>query len=976
MRMIPLSADWEDGWQLEVNGQYTGSADRRGLFAMCHPWEVSRTGDYAQVTRRVEVPADWQGPRVLSFMAADSHHGREFVPDEWEYNTDVDIFIGHRFSQLLVDGDVVWEMDVAETDTPVEHLCSLVTDNMESIGLFWGPGKRRYAGPRFGDVDDPPPYFDVYHCVDLSDRVKPGDAFELTLRIFDRVGSDVMLPEDVHGITSEEPEDNRARFEMIAWWADLQLLNEQTTAETTFHERIALASISEERPAVLRGDCVEMTVARGETLPPVPYPVWGGIPFPQGALRDPDQVSLTTTGGVDIPVQTRALSRWTGDGSVQWLDLTCVVPVGVRTVLMRYGDQATRVPAAPALTVSREGDLVSVHADQVSLSMREGSAALLERFQAVGGPPLGPVTGVLNQQMVGYTYAHNTVVREVEVEEAGPVRTSIALRGQLDDGQGHVFGRFTARVWAWAGSPLFSLTFRVFQDTEHPVTIVHELLLEMGTAPLGAVSGAVTSAWHGPLSSGRFPELELRQETAHEYTVSGRDQLEAGEHAPGWMAAQGTTGGVGCGVRWFWQQCPKTLTLTPERLTVGLFGKRRHREWLADSGPTSFMTRGEAKRHSLWIMPYAGAQSVELLQQVQQAWDARPHLLNREWFAAARVAGNLSPVDDVHFPEMAEWLRRLVVHESSKDVYGIRDWRETLWCQNYRGRAANALLLYFAGGDGAWQDYFEQTMLHNLDVDTIHYDPEHPDWVGALRSWCPFHTVSGPAFHVNSNCQDQFLHYFFTGEPDSLTEAQLAAQYIARQSGNQDRSARYEGWPLAQMAIAYTWTGDAAYRQSAEAFLDFAHRYTHPRRGAYAEVHGSFSHRGIVPFMTGYLGYGLIRYHQATGDERAARLLVALSEAAVYEASDGNGGYHYSPNPRLSAPHGFLPSANIGGMLAYAYRLTGESWFARQAWLCYRRLSDEVKAFGSFHSLDMSQTAGELLSGIALARQRGDLDGC
>ena len=62
------------------------------------------------------------------------------------------------------------------------------------------------------------------------------------------------------------------------------------------------------------------------------------------------------------------------------------------------------------------------------------------------------------------------------VEEAGPVRAAIALRGQLDDGAGHVFGRFTARVWAWAGSPLISLTFRVFQETDHPVAIVYELL--------------------------------------------------------------------------------------------------------------------------------------------------------------------------------------------------------------------------------------------------------------------------------------------------------------------------------------------------------------------------------------------------------------------------------------------------------------------------------------------------------------------
>lgn len=979
MRTVSLSADWDDDWRFEARGQYAGGADRRGIFAMRHPWEASREGDYAQVSRRVTIPADWQGPRVLSFMAADSHHGRDYIYDEWRDETDVDIFAGHRFCQALVDGEVAWELDVAETDAPVDHQCSLIAHTLKPIGLFWGPGARRYPGAQAPTGDgDPPPFFDVYRCVDLSGRVKPGDSFLLTLRVCDRVGSETVLPGDVHGFGSEDPADNRGRFQMTAWWADVCLVDEETVPARVVADRVALAPVHDDTPGPAAGGGVELTIVRGEALPPVPYPLWGGVPFPPGALADPDRVSLAAADGAAIPVQSRARSRWAADGSVQWLDLTCVVPPGVRGVLLRYGTGAAPAPIASPVAVTRDGDRVSIGTGELSLELREGSAALLESFQAAGGPAWGPVTGVLDEQMVGYTHAHRTVVERVEVEEAGPVRAAVALHGRLDDGQGHRFGRFTARVWVWAGCPLFSFTFRVFQDSDHPVAIVHQLLLEVGQPALEGLHGAFTSAWRGPLQPGRLEELELRQEQAHAYAVTGRATLESGEHAPGWVGAQGALAGgagagLGCGVRWFWQQCPKTLTLTPDRLIVGLFGRRRHREWLLDAGTTSFMTRGEAKRHSLWFMPYAGERSPELLQQVQAAWDARPHLLNREWVAASGAVGNLAPLDGARRPELAEWLRRLREHEMGEPLYGIRDWLETRWCQNYRGRAANALLLHFAGAGEHWQDYFEQVMHHNLDVDTIHWEPEHPDWVGALRSWSPFHTMDGPAFHVGSNCQDQFLHCFFTGEPDSWDEAQRAARYIARQHGNQDRSARYEGWPLAQMAIAYAWTGEADFQQSAEAFLDYAARYTHPRRGAYDEVHGSFSHRGIVPFMTGYLGYGLIRYHQATGDARAARLLVALAEASVIEASDGQGGYPYSPNPKLAAPNGAPPSVNIGGMLAYAYRLTGDPWFARQAHLTCRRLIDDAGEQMSFVSLDMCQNLGELLSGLDLARRRGDL---
>jgi len=981
MQTLPLSSSWEDDWQFQAHGKYTGRADRRGVFSMSHPWEESSAGDYGQITRRVTWPGDWHGPRVLSFMAADSHHGREYIPDEWVYSMDVDIFVGHRFSQILINGQVAWEMDVAETDSPIEHLCSLTTDNMKEIGLFWGPGTRRYPSARFGaGVKDPPPYFDVYHFVDLADRVQPGESFDLTLRVYDRVGSAEVLADDVHGVMSEKPVDNRSRFQMIAWWADLCLVNERKAVESTFSDRITLDPVIEAAPAG-NLDSVEMHISRGETLPPVPFPIWGGVPFPRDALYDSNAVRLTTMEDGGIPVQTRVLSRWSGDGSVQWLDLTCVVPPGVRKVMLHYGEGQARPSSGASenanIAVSRADGLVTVDAGAVALSIRQGSASLMDSFRAAGGPELGPVKGILNQQMLGDIYSHKTVISEVEVEEEGPVRASIALRGTLDDGQGHIFGRFTARVRVWAGSPLISLTFRVFQDMEQPVPIVHELLLEMGSAGLRDVQGAFTDEWHGPMATRRLEELELRQEQAHEFKVTGIEELQSGEHAPGWMGAQGLTSdgavaGVGCGVRWFWQQCPKTLTLAADKLTVGLFGKRRRIEWTIDAGPTSVMTRGEAKRHSLWLMPHVGEQRTDVWHKVQAAWDARPHLLNREWFAASKVLGNLVPFPSPDFPETEEWLKKLDQYESSKDVHGVRDWRETMWCQNYRGRAANALLLYFASGKGEWQDYFEQVMSHNLDVDTIHCAPGHADWVGAPRGFGPFHTLNLPGWHISSNCQEQFLHYSFAGEPDSLGEAELAAKYIARQSGNQDRSARYEGWPLAQMSIAYTWTGDDAYLKSAGEFLRYAHLYTHPRRGAYDEVHGSFSHRGIVPFMTGYLGYGLMRYHAATEDERAAKLLVALSEAAASEATDGKGGYRYSPDPRLSAPHEFPPALNIGGMLAYSYRLTGDAWFARQAMLCYDR--HKQAGLSNFASLDMSQSVGELLSGIALARQRGDLN--
>ena len=433
--------------------------------------------------------------------------------------------------------------------------------------------------------------------------------------------------------------------------------------------------------------------------------------------------------------------------------------------------------------------------------------------------------------------------------------------------------------------------------------------------------------------------------------------------------ADGQASGLACGVRWFWQQAPKSLTVTPGSIIVGLFARRQRDDWALDS-PLYFMTRGEAKRHYLWLLPHAGDLPVELINQVQAAWDARPHLLNGAWIAQSGVLGNFVPHNPARFSAMDRFLRQWDKSELGYARYGIRDFRETVWCQNYRGRAANGLLEYFESGRGEWQDYFEQVMNHNLDIDTIHFDPEHPAWVGAIRSYSPYHTTGGPSHGINSNCQDQFLHYFFAGEPDSLDEARQAAAHIAGLGADLGRSARAEGWPLGQMALAWLWTDNPAYKKAADGFLDYAWHYTHPRRGAYDEIHSTFSHRGIVPFMTGYLGFGLIRYHEATGSEKAAKLLVALAEATVSETGDGNGGFWYSPSTSQRIWGGTSWSALVGGMLAYAYRLTGTRWFAEQAALCHDRLTTDPKAT---ISLDMAPLLGELLAGLELAETRGDL---
>lgn len=948
-----LSSDWGE-WETDVCGKYETWSDHRGIYTMRHPWKESAAGDYAQVSRVVRLPDDWDGPVYLHFFATDDHHGVGYDPADWPHYVGADIFWGHRFAQVLIDDRVVWEQDVAESDSP---------------------GWRDRSG--FA-------YTGFRQVVDLTGRITPGQAVRLALRILDRVGSGERLTGDVHQAQYWEPPDlDRAEtnrcFDFTAWWGDVTLAPVQSVPEITYETRLMGALVPEASGADTEDERgprrVTLRIQHADLLPDMAYPLWGGLPFPRGTVSEPDQIRLLDDGEA-VPSQVTVLSRWLDDNSVQWAWVSVMARAGQTLYTLECGPGVGSESVATGLHVC-EGERIVVDTGAARLVLPvPGETCLAKEFALADGVGYGPVTGRLNQQMLGWLREHETHCEAVVVEEGGPVRASVKVTGYLIDAEGNRFGRFVARWWAWAESPLLSLTFRVFQDTDQRVAMVDDFVVEVRTPPAEDVCGGFSvRTFDWPLPEGQVRELELRQSSDTEYAITGRrsETLEAGDHAPGWVVSrrgvpEGRAQSLACGVRWFWQQAPKTLTVTPDRILLGLFQRRGRDDWDLDS-PIYYMTRGEAKRHQIWLLPHVGCLTASQLGQIQTAWDARPHLMSQEWFAESGVLGNIGRHGPDQFADLDAQLRVWDESELGGVRYGIRDFRETKWCQNYRGRAANGLLEYISSGRPQWQTYFEQVMAHNLDVDTIHFEPEMPCWVGAIRSYSPYHTTGEASHGINTNCQDQFLHYYFVGEPDSIDEARMAADYIARLRGDQGRSSRQEGWPLAQMSMAYLWTGEERYLRAAEGFLTYAQKYTHPRRGAYDEIHSTFSNRGMVPFLTGYLGFGLLRFHECTGDTRAASLLVALTEALISETGDGRGGFTYSPCPAMRGLGPLWGTMLVGAMAAYAYRLTREVWYAERALECYERIvTDEAKG------LDMAPILPEMLAGLSLARREGAIE--
>ena len=283
-----------DRWRTTTSGPYDVVLDIRDLYQINAHWEISRAGHHGALSTTVTLPADWVRPWRLRFFQADDYQAggidRSQAAD-WFAETG---FVGHRFKQVLVDGRLVWEKDVADT----------------------GTGQ--------------------YEEVDLSWVVRPGQSFDLTFRVFDRVASDVELEGDYFRIRSEafRPQDHPAwhepstykRFETRTYWGDVVLHDATVTASAAAS---AYDWLEGARPQGAwergrRGTPAEGPIGltletdAAAPLPKAGYPVRSGVPFAQGMLPAGRPVALRDPGGAVVPLQTTVLSRWP-DGSTRWL---------------------------------------------------------------------------------------------------------------------------------------------------------------------------------------------------------------------------------------------------------------------------------------------------------------------------------------------------------------------------------------------------------------------------------------------------------------------------------------------------------------------------------------------------------------------------------------------------------------------------------------------------------------------------------
>ncbi len=531
-------------------------------------------------------------------------------------------------------------------------------------------------------------------------------------------------------------------------------------------------------------------------------PVTFGVPLPEGLIQDPARLRLVGPDGRQAPVAFRAVNRWRKDGSIQWVhgDFLADVPARGRVVYrLRISDEAAPPPPAQ-LRLTESGDRVTVNTGAAEFTVYKTGPIL-------DGPGLKGADFLLRSDERVYK-ASQWTASDLVVEERNPLRAVIRRTGS------HAWVNnkdraldYVVRIVAYAGRP--------------HIRVIYSFINRQGTLMSDFV---------------RLDGLWLQARLERHASPMLVEQLGAVPRRPGWFEA----GGVGFGMRWFWQLYPKGFEVRAD-------GVVRFALFPETARPQNIYT-GVAKTHEL-LLSFGGenlsAQLDDPLYAVAPAkWYTRdtralgrlvessPEAIRPEfwplvqkydrWLVACRDAVLARrdrgfeflgrKLNEYGMLNFGDAMHKLTA-DSSKSDYGIH------WDTEYYDFPHALFLHFFRTGDMKSYRTAMEAAAHLADVDISHYEAE-TGYHGAARTgpglnhWTRYSNgvfvSSGSwAFYKNEGLLDRWL---LTGDLWSRDVGRLSADWGVNYNGlDLQSNTRSIGHGLFAQMKAYEVLGDQKY---------------------------------------------------------------------------------------------------------------------------------------------------------------------
>ena len=660
-------------------------------------------------------------------------------------------------------------------------------------------------------------------------------------------------------------------------------------------------------------------------------PVSLGIPFPQGALKNPTAFGIENL-GTPVPVQTDITAHWP-DGSVKWMmaHFEADLP-GNRAHEMAFawdGSVANPTPAEKVL-ISETAEGIEIDTGVLRVVCARKNFDLFRKVNLNGKDIFGPgaFSGFSLSDADGNRFATSDIAH-IAVVESGPVRGLVELSGTHTGEKGSLFD-FRILIEAWAGKPFLRVEYQFINREDAKSIDLSEIALRFQSAASGDVRCALAEGYYRTGVKQGPGEMVLNAESIIFQGVEHVMEVFYGDFWADWCDGEK---GVCITPFQAHQNFPKGLKVHDRGIDVGILP--------AGESPIK-MLQGVAKTHRMQFCFHGPELSLDdVVVQSLQFQYPDVGILPETWYRDAHVWENLFP-ENKYLPverriiDMADNRNRGLgmMHWGDGPDHGYtqqgRGKGELVWTNNEYDFPHAMFLLFAKTGERRFRDTGLVAAQHWVDVDFCHKSDD-PLKMGGQ----PIHTaghVTGGVTPSHEWTEGLLDYYHFTGRREAREKAISIADNMIRHLESPKFSqvggfaARETGWAMRGLIGVYSETRDEKYlnacRKIAEQFLDWKREW-----GAFLAPYTAHS-LVRVPFMISIAVNALYRYYTASKDERVPPLIVEEMGDLLDHCVKPDGRFFYKELPSLHRRAGGPREMEA---LCHAYDLSGEQRFLDQA---------------------------------------------
>ena len=899
---------------VETTASFESWIDNRDLLVMRHPWVSSSTGGYASASVVREIPSNLKPPLRLSLYVSD-----DYFNDFWRAKNDCwlggDGFYAHRFKEVWVNGELLWESDVADANPP----------------------------DRSGTV-----------VLDLP-RVQPDSEIKVELKLVDRVSSLVELASDTQHISTTETHAEKpgdpARFMTHVYWGDIAILSTDENPPVSLlpHSRLVEELHHERCPVLPCSDSevsfpLEFKLQTAAPLPNCGVPVRCGIPLPQGLLGSATMATLCNPSDDVISADLRAISRWE-DGSVRWLSAAFTAGPGHENKVFHV--ERNQLPS-PRFETADRFQIPSFGLAKPGEIDGKGKLFAVEDFYGNRSVSEDPKTWCAEILLKDGT-VFPAFVANATLAADSPLFPRLEISGiHRSTKEVSAVCRFDHQTATGGGIPILLSEHRLYFDKALPSPL-EELRLTTDI-PFSRELRVFLPCGH------ILTAQEISNSTdEHTFTLDDRGGVwlnkseinRAGMNCL-WLAVQGTS--------------ETHLLVLRHAIETGQTGFRIRRSGervVIQCLPFTDVhsergypfTPGEAKTFQLLYALLPAEATQEEFSRIAANFERPPILTNPGLFCQSGAFG-LASTAQGHSEVLHEFLQKYYPHPLRDLQWGKspRDFGDTIysasnsWRNGYYDLRQGFVAAYLLTGNRDWADALERAVQHHVDVDVIHSSTGHPDWIGLPHGYGENHTSMDPWNPIVRLNGILAAAQIWGNERFHDAAMKMAKVIVDTGRGMGSSSVRNHAGIMMSLASAYRETRDRTIKEAADRLVkDILENRLEPRRGTYPEVHGNWNYRGNVPWMVVQLIEPLYLFYGESGNLDAARMVVGMAESILSENQvRGVPGdiFGYSHNPHFSKTSGY--HVLIVPCLFYAYELTGKGSFLDAAWAAWEQTVREA----------------------------------